>query len=222
MTVHLPVPSWVVRLVLFGLAGVLLLLLVGLALLLPYVPRLAAAGVALPEAVALVKQAPGTLDQVERIDRNVDTVVPPVLAATEQLSAVTPELAALVAQVEAMLVELEQLENAVGPVADVGPRVADLSSRLTALQATLLSLDTRLGDLETGLATSLGDVEDPLRRLADTTGPLPASLDRLQQGTASLEQLPVWFAQLQRVLEDVALHVENLDRKTGPPPPALP
>lgn len=222
MTLHLPLPTWMARLLLAGVVGVLLLVLVGLALLLPYIPRLAEAGVALPEAVALVKQAPDTLDQVERIDRNVDTVVPPVLAVTEQLSAVTPELAALAAQVEAMIVELEQLESAVDPVADVGPRIADLSSQLAALQASLLSLDTRLGHLERGLAGSLGSVEEPLRRLADTTGPLPASLDRLQQGTASLEQLPVWFAELQRVLEEVARHVENLDRKTGPPPPSLP
>jgi hypothetical protein len=222
MTRYLPLPAWVARLLLAGVAGVLLLVLVGLALLLPYVPRLAEAGVALPEAVALVKQAPDTLDQVERIDRNVDAVVPPVLAVSEQLEAVTPELAALADQVEAMIAELEQLEGAVGPVADVGPRVADLSGRLTALQASLLSLDTRLGDLESGLARSLGGVQDPLRRLADTTGPLPASLDRLQQGTASLEQLPVWFADLQRVLEQVALHVQNLDRKTGPAPPVGP
>ncbi|MCW2679925.1 MAG: hypothetical protein JWM62_1326, partial [Frankiales bacterium] len=156
---------------------------------------------------------------VERIDRNVDAVVPPVLAVSEQLGAVTPELAALADQVEAMIAEQEQLESAVGPV---GPRVDDLSGRLTALQATLLSLDTRLGELESGLARSLGGVEDPLRRLADTTGPLPASLDRLQQGTASLEQLPLWFADLQRVLEQVALHVQNLDRKTGPAPPVGP
>jgi hypothetical protein len=222
MTLHLPLPTWMARLLLAAIAGVLLLVLVGLVLLLPYVPRLAEAGVALPQAVSLVKQAPDALDQVERIDRNVDAVVPPVLAATEQLGAVTPELAALAAQVEAMIAELEQLEKAVGPVADVGPRVAELSSRLTALQLSLLTLNTRLGGLETGLAGSLGSVEDPLRRLADTAGPLPASLDRLQQGTASLEQLPTWFAELQRVLEQVALHVENLDRKTGPPPPPLP
>lgn len=55
-----------------------------------------------------------------------------------------------------------------------------------------------------------------MRRLADTAGPLPESLERLNRSTAVLEQLPGYFDRLQRILIRVARHVRNLDEKTGP------
>jgi hypothetical protein len=59
-------------------------------------------------------------------------------------------------------------------------------------------------------------MERPLADLASSTGSLPESLDRLNRSAAILEELPAYFANLQRVLNRVARHVRNLDEKTGP------
>lgn len=60
-------------------------------------------------------------------------------------------------------------------------------------------------------------MERPLRRLASTTGPLPASLNRLNRSTAVLEELPGYFKNLQRILLRVEPHVATSTRTPDPP-----
>jgi hypothetical protein len=88
-------PAWAARVVAVQLIAVLTMLIVGLVILLPFLPRLAAAGVALPELTESAERSPRTLDQVERIDGNVARVVPPVLEAVAVLPEVGDQLTQL-------------------------------------------------------------------------------------------------------------------------------
>lgn len=201
-------PIWALR-TLGGLLALLLVVMtVGAALLVPYIPELADAAARLPDATTVVERAPSTLDQVERIDRNVQDLTPQVLDATGDLSLVAPKIAKLSRQVDILLRDLTTLQGSADALGRAAPNIARLSGQLVGLQASLRGLDARLADL--------GSVGEPLRELAKTTGPLPTSLDRLNRSTAVLDELPGRFDALQRILIQVARHVRNLDRKTGP------
>jgi hypothetical protein len=63
------------------------------------------------------------------------------------------------------------------------------------------------------------DLKTPLQSLADRAGPLPASLQRLNETTAILQQLPAILRDITATMHRMEQHVANLDRKTGPPPP---
>ena len=208
------IPTWARRALLGLVAGVLLLVLVGLALLLPYVPRLARAGAALPDAVRVVERAPETLEQVERIDGNVSKVVPPVIAVTEDLTALSPQLAARNQLAQDLRGDVERLRTGVAPLTDSAAELAELGDDLAGLQARLDSLGTDLAALQ--------ELGQPVQQLADSAGPLPASLERLNTSTAVLQELPGFFGELSATLVRVERHVANLDRKTGPAPPAPP
>ena len=209
-------PTWAVRVLAAVLALALLVATIAVAMLLPHIPRLAHAAAELPEALEVVDRAPDTLDQVQRIDRNVETITPPVAAATKDLSEVAPHIATLAGQVDQLLVDLEALQRSSEPLGEAAPKIARLSGQLEGLQTSLRRLDGRLAALDRDLVEPLNQVRRPLRTLADTTGPLPDSLDRLNRSTAVLEQLPGYFDRLQRTLNRVARHVRNLDEKTGP------
>lgn len=211
MSVGSALPPWARRSMLGLVAAVLLLVLVGLALLLPYVPRLARAGAALPDAVRVVEQAPQTLEQVERIDGNVQKVVPPVVAATEDLAALSPQLTRLNQLAGQLRGDVERLRTGVAPLTDSALMLGSISDDLTALQARLDSLSADLGALQ--------ELGQPVQQLADAAGPLPASLERLNASTAVLQELPAFFAELSATLARVEQHVSNIDRKTGPAPP---
>jgi septal ring factor EnvC (AmiA/AmiB activator) len=209
-------PIWAVRVLAAVLALAVLVLTVAVAVLLPHIPRLARAAADMPAALEVVDRAPDTLDQVERIDRNVESLTPPVAAATKDLSAVAPHIETLAGQINQLLDDLAALQRTSKPLGEAAPKIAALSGQLEGLQASLRRLDGWLAALKRDLVEPLTEVRKPLRRLADTTGPLPESLDRLNRSTAVLEQLPGYFDRLQRTLIRVARHVRNLDEKTGP------
>ncbi|GAA1149092.1 hypothetical protein GCM10009606_29750 [Nocardioides aquiterrae] len=209
-------PLWAMRALAALLALTLLVVTIGVALLLPHLPGLARAATEMPEALEVVDRAPDTLDQVERIDRNVENITPPVAAATKDLSEVAPHIATLAGQVDQLLGDLETLQRTTKPLGEAAPKIARLSDQLQGLQTSLRRLDGRLAALDQGLVEPLNQVEKPLRSLAGTTAPLPESLDRLNRSTAVLEELPGYFDRLQRTLHRVARHVRNLDEKTGP------
>lgn len=201
-------PQWFVRTIASMLALVLVLTLVGLALLLPYVPRLARAGAALPDAVAVVEQAPTTLEQVDRIDGNVEAVVPPVLSATKDIPRLLPLLRDLIALAGDLRGDVAGLQKTVGPLESSASELVTVGKQVEALQESLRSLQTQLSTLQ-----RLGE---PLTQLANTAEPLPESLERLNTSAAAI-------ADLTDVIRRMEKHVANLDRKTGPVLfPALP
>lgn len=202
-------PIWAVRVLAAVLALALFVLTVAVALLLPHIPRLVRAASDMPAALEVVDRAPDTLDQVERIDRNVESLTPPVATATEDLSAVAPHIETLAGQINQLLDDLAALQRTSKPLGEAAPKIAALSGQLEGLQTSLRRLDR-------DLVEPLTEVRRPMRRLADTAGPLPESLERLNRSTAVLEQLPGYFDRLQRTLNRVARHVRNLDEKTGP------
>ncbi|MDF9717023.1 MULTISPECIES: hypothetical protein [Nocardioides] len=202
-------PIWAVRVLTAVLALALFVLTVAVALLLPHIPRLVRAASDMPAALEVVDRAPDTLDQVERIDRNVESLTPPVATATEDLSAVAPHIETLAGQINQLLDDLAALQRTSKPLGEAAPKIAALSGQLEGLQTSLRRLDR-------DLVEPLTEVRRPMRRLADTAGPLPESLERLNRSTAVLEQLPGYFDRLQRILVRVARHVRNLDEKTGP------
>lgn len=202
-------PIWAVRVLAAVLALALFVLTVAVALLLPHIPRLVRAASDMPAALEVVDRAPDTLDQVERIDRNVESLTPPVATATEDLSAVAPHIETLAGQINQLLDDLAALQRTSKPLGEAAPKIAALSGQLEGLQTSLRRLDR-------DLVEPLTEVRRPMRRLADTAGPLPESLERLNRSTAVLEQLPGYFDRLQRILIRVARHVRNLDEKTGP------
>ncbi len=202
-------PIWAVRVLTAVLALALFVLTVAVALLLPHIPRLVRAASDMPAALEVVDRAPDTLDQVERIDRNVESLTPPVATATEDLSAVAPHIETLAGQINQLLDDLAALQRTSKPLGEAAPKIAALSGQLEGLQTSLRRLDR-------DLVEPLTEVRRPMRRLADTAGPLPESLERLNRSTAVLEQLPGYFDRLQRILIRVARHVRNLDEKTGP------
>lgn len=202
-------PIWAVRVLAAVLALALFVLTVAVALLLPHIPRLVRAASDMPAALEVVDRAPDTLDQVERIDRNVESLTPPVATATEDLSAVAPHIETLAGQINQLLDDLAALQRTSKPLGEAAPKIAALSGQLEGLQTSLRRLDR-------DLVEPLTEVRRPMRRLADTAGPLPESLERLNRSTAVLEQLPGYFDRLQRILVRVARHVRNLDEKTGP------
>ncbi|MDP9823251.1 hypothetical protein [Nocardioides massiliensis] len=202
-------PIWAVRVLAAVLALALFVLTVAVALLLPHIPRLVRAASDMPAALEVVDRAPDTLDQVERIDRNVESLTPPVATATEDLSAVAPHIETLAGQINQLLDDLAALQRTSKPLGEAAPKIAALSGQLEGLQTSLRRLDR-------DLVEPLTEMRRPMRRLADTAGPLPESLERLNRSTAVLEQLPGYFDRLQRILIRVARHVQNLDEKTGP------
>lgn len=202
-------PIWAVRVLAAVLALALFVLTVAVALLLPHIPRLVRAASDMPAALEVVDRAPDTLDQVERIDRNVESLTPPVATATEDLSAVAPHIETFAGQINQLLDDLAALQRTSKPLGEAAPKIAALSGQLEGLQTSLRRLDR-------DLVEPLTEVRRPMRRLADTAGPLPESLERLNRSTAVLEQLPGYFDRLQRILIRVARHVRNLDEKTGP------
>ena len=202
-------PIWAVRVLAAVLALALFVLTVAVALLLPHIPRLVRAASDMPAALEVVDRAPDTLDQVERIDRNVESLTPPVATATEDLSAVAPHIETLAGQINQLLDDLAALQRTSKPLGEAAPKIAALSGQLEGLQTSLRRLDR-------DLVEPLTEGRRPMRRLADTAGPLPESLERLNRSTAVLEQLPGYFDRLQRILIRVARHVRNLDEKTGP------
>lgn len=202
-------PIWAVRVLAAVLALALFVLTVAVALLLPHIPRLVRAASDMPAALEVVDRAPDTLDQVERIDRNVESLTPPVATATEDLSAVAPHIETLAGQINQLLDDLAALQRTSKPLGEAAPKIAALSGQLEGLQTSLRRLDR-------DLVEPLTEMRRPMRRLADTAGPLPESLERLNRSTAVLEQLPGYFDRLQRILIRVARHVRNLDEKTGP------
>ena len=202
-------PIWAVRVLAAVLALALFVLTVAVALLLPHIPRLVRAASDMPAALEVVDRAPDTLDQVERIDRNVESLTPPVATATEDLSAVAPHIETRAGQINQLLDDLAALQRTSKPLGEAAPKIAALSGQLEGLQTSLRRLDR-------DLVEPLTEVRRPMRRLADTAGPLPESLERLNRSTAVLEQLPGYFDRLQRILIRVARHVRNLDEKTGP------
>ena len=129
--------------------------------------------------------------------------------ATEDLSAVAPHIETLAGQINQLLDDLAALQRTSKPLGEAAPKIAALSGQLEGLQTSLRRLDR-------DLVEPLTEVRRPMRRLEDTAGPLPESLERLNRSTAVLEQLPGYFDRLQRILIRVARHVRNLDEKTGP------
>lgn len=201
-------PQWFVRTIALMLALVLTLVLVSLALLLPYVPRLARAGAALPDAVAVVEKAPTTLEQVERIDGNVQAVVPPVLSATKDIPQLLPILRDLITLAGSLRGDVSGLQKSVGPLGDTASELVAVGKQVEAMQENLQSLQTQLSTLQ-----RLGA---PLTQLADIAQPLPASLEQLNTSAKTI-------AGLANVIRSLEKHIANLDRKTGPVLfPALP
>ncbi len=201
--------------VLVALGAVMLLAVtVVAAALIPYLPRLVRAAQALPTAVDVVTSAPLTQQQVARIDGNVQTLTPPVRRATRDLADLSPQLRTLSAQLAAAETTISQLRSAIGTTPGGGAD-AGLAAQLGALQTSVGQVAAALEPL----AEPLTPVAADLHRLAGDARPLPTALDRLNASTAVLQQLPGYFQQLNRTLDDVAVHVRDLDRKTGPTPP---
>ncbi len=192
-------------------AVALLTVTVVAAALISYLPRLVRVAQAQPTAVDVVTSAPTTQHQVARINANVQTLTAPVRRATRDLTDLSPRLRALSAQLAAAQATIDQLRGAIGTV-PAGARDAGLAGQLAALQLSIGQVAAALEPLAQPLSPMAGD----LHRLAGEASPLPTSLDRLTASTAVLEQLPGYLQHLNRTLDEVALHVRNLDRKTGP------
>lgn len=137
-------PIWAVRVLAAVLALAMLVLTVAVAVLLPHIPRLARAAADMPAALEVVDRAPDTLDQVERIDRNVESLTPPVAAATKDLSAVAPHIETLASQINQLLDDLAALQRTFKPLGEAAPKIAALSGQFEDLQASLRRLDGRL------------------------------------------------------------------------------
>jgi septal ring factor EnvC (AmiA/AmiB activator) len=206
----LEVSPWAGRL-LVGLATLALLTVTVVAgTLLPFLPRLVRAAEALPTAVQVVRDVPATQQQVARIDANVQTVTPQVTAATRDLRDLAPQLQTLSAQLAAAETTIEGLQHVIGtaPAGDQAGLVAQLAGLQTSVGRVAAALEP--------LAPPLSPMAADLHRLAGQAGALQTSLDRLNTSAEVLAQLPAWFQALQRSMDDMAVHVRNLDRKTGP------
>lgn len=194
--------------VLVGIATLALLVFAGVAAtllppLLHVVEELPASGV--------VQGLATTQAQVGRIDHNVQDLTPPVTTATRNLSDLSPQLRGLSTQLAAADATIARLRASIGSPAPGSPD-QDLAEQLAALQ-------TSLGQAAAGLrqlAGPLGPMAIDLHRLAGDAGTLPTSLDRVNTALAVLARLPGYFDSLQRTLDEMAVHVRNLDRKTGP------
>lgn len=152
-------PIWAVRVLAAVLALALFVLTVAVALLLPHIPRLVRAASDMPAALEVVDRAPDTLDQVERIDRNVESLTPPVATATEDLSAVAPHIETLAGQINQLLDDLAALQRTSKPLGEAAPKIAALSGQLEGLQTSLRRLDR-------DLVEPLTEVRRPLASLA--------------------------------------------------------
>lgn len=204
------VSPWAGRL-LAGLAALALLTVtVAAGTLLPFLPRLVRAAEALPTAVQVVEEVPVTQRQVARIDANVQTLTPQLTGASHDLHDLSPQLQTLSRQLAAAEATIEGLQRVIG-TAPAGDQ-AGLVAQLAGLQASVGQVAAALEPLAPPLSPLAAD----LHRLAGQAGALQTSLDRLNTSAAVLAQLPVWFQAMQRSLDDLAVHVRNLDRKTGP------
>lgn len=194
-------PTWAARVIAVQLIAVLTLLVVGLVILLPFLPRLAAAGVAMPELTEAAQRSPQTLDQVERIDGNVERVVPPVLEAV----AVLPE-------VGDQLTELLGVARSLGSAAD---GVVAAAEPLGAVGTDIRALQDRIDGLETQL-TKLQALGEPLDSLAASAEPLPGQLQQLTTAATAIASLVDVVDELVGSIGRIEQHAANLDQKTGP------
>jgi type II secretory pathway component PulM len=160
-----PLPTWAPRILLGLVAATLLLVLTGLTLLLPYAPRLARAGAALPSAIHLVQQAPKTLEQVERIDGNVARVTPPVIAVAGEVGRVSPQLAELSIVAAQLHADVQRLQASVGPLGDSAQELIALGQRVGALQTGLQLLQAQLATMHR--------MKQHVANLDRKTGPTP-------------------------------------------------
>jgi ABC-type transporter Mla subunit MlaD len=194
-------PPWAAKVIAVQLIAVLTMIAIGLVMLLPYLPRLAAAGSALPEITESAERSPTTLDQVERIDDNVERVVPPVLEAV----AVLPEVGD---QLEQLLGVARSLGSAADGVVAAAEPLAAVGTDIRALRARLDGLETQLGRLE-----ALGE---PLDSLATSARPLPGQLEQLTAAATAIASIAEVLDQLVGSIGRMEQHVANLDQKTGP------
>lgn len=194
-------PTWAARVIAVQIIAVLTMIAIGLVVLLPYFPRLAAAGAALPQITESAERSPTTLDQVERIDGNVEKVVPPVLEAVAVLPEVGEQLTELLGVARSLGSAADGVVAAAEPLAAVG-------TDIRALQERLDGLETQLGKLE-----ALGE---PLDSLAASAEPLPGQLAQLTTAATAIASLVDVVDQLVASIGRIEQHAANLDRKTGP------
>lgn len=187
-------PTWVPRLIATLVVAVLTLTLIGLALVLPALPRMVSASENLPAAAAVVDGAPTTLEQVERIDGNVALVTPPVLEAVGQIPQLTTQL-------DALLIKADQLHSDVGSLQQT-------AKPLNASAAELVRVAKQVEELRS-VIEQLVTFGKPIEQLASATVPILEELRQLNESAAVL-------ASLVDVMKSLDEHISNLDRKTGP------
>lgn len=200
-------PPWAARLIAIQLIAVLSLTIVGLIIAVPFLVQLARTAPELTTAAEVVGEAPDTIEQVERIDRNVQDVVPSVVTVLDRFPQITEQIEQLLAVAGGLSDSASGLESIGGTLADFGPRIDALQSELDQLQGLAAPLTTDLGTL----ADASGPLTTDLARLADSAESL-ATLAETVNGPDLTRLVATLLATLSRFEQ----HVKNLDQKTGP------
>ncbi|EFQ84851.1 hypothetical protein HMPREF0063_10192 [Aeromicrobium marinum DSM 15272] len=194
-------PPWATRVIAVQLVVVLTLAIVGLAISVPFLVQLARTAPELTTAAGVVQDAPETIEQVERIDGNVQDVVPSVLEVVEQIPLVGDQLTQLLEVATGLSSSAAGIEVAAGTLATLSDEIGPIREQIAALQAQLAALEA---------------IGAPLDSLAVSAEPLPGQLADLTTAAVTIASLVDVVPQLLAAIERMEQHVANLDRKTGP------
>lgn len=177
---------------------------------------LIALGIGLGAVVLLVVgvAAAFVLPTLQRLDRTlllmeetlpmIEEIQPDVASVEGELTTVTPEISGMR-----------------GDVADLDDRILELRDPIEQLDDRLADLQGQLGHLD-----HLPLLRDDLAAVAGSIDGLRGDLHAMRDATEMMAQVLVGldrhFEEIVALLEETAEHVENLDHKTGPPPPGDP
>lgn len=182
-------------------------------MLLAGVAVIVVAGIAIVAAFLVVP----TLSRVDRVMDTVEQTLPVIEEIEPQVDTIQNDVDTITPDVDDIGGDVGGMREELGAMRGDLTTLEQMDARLAALQEQMQALDT-LAELP-GMGQRLRETRDAVRSVDADLSALRKTIHGMSHSLTSVDRS---FDEVVALLEKTAEHAENLDHKSGPPPPGSP